>query len=509
VAQLLPVYNPDPTPDPMPDLTPGLYRIDALAAIDAPSPGHPGLSLTHPLGVSLVLERTKHGDLISLAAAPTPELARSPRFAAARVIARPGHVLTPALVNAHTHLDLTHIGPRPLANPASPNPLEHDHFAAWLDMVRRERHTDPHAIAASVRAGVALLNRGGIALVGDIAGAVGGQPSTTAAAALAKSLLAHAMLAGISAIEFFAQGSRWQTATEAALAAVESLQPFATNRWQPALSPHAPYSVHADAYCMAIARMAHAHARAQHLPAVITHAAESLAERAFITHARGPLANLLANLGMLDDHARASIGQGRSPIAHLDAALPSGAALTLVHAADLNPHDVNTIAARGWRVIYCPRAAAYFASRADQPPLPPHRYQELLAAGVPVALGTDSVINLPAADLAATGLSVWPEMALLVRQDHLAPRVALAMATVHGCAALNLPHLAIHFRLAPLPHTSAPAAPIAGVLATPLAMPPSVNSLHCGAEAEEILGMTLKAGVKPELIAPGGVSFVA
>ncbi|MFI4872529.1 MAG: hypothetical protein ACIARQ_12015, partial [Phycisphaerales bacterium JB061] len=91
-----------------------------------------------------------------------------PAAANATRIDRPGCVILPGLVNAHTHLDLTHIGPRP----HDPNAG----FVAWVDMVRAERHTSDEQIANSVRQGCDLLKKGGVSIVGDIAGAAGGQP---------------------------------------------------------------------------------------------------------------------------------------------------------------------------------------------------------------------------------------------------------------------------------------------------------------------------------------------
>jgi cytosine/adenosine deaminase-related metal-dependent hydrolase len=499
---------------------PGLYALHAAALLD------PTLPADHPLhqtagGVTIVLERSAAGTLLVLASGPTgqlaPALAPGGRYHNARAIHRPGSLITPTLVNAHTHLDLTHVGPQPLGDQG---------FDAWLDMVRRARLTDAQAIALSVRQGVDLLARGGVSIVGDIAGAVGGLPSALAAVALRDELTrvlsaGPRPIAGVSLVEFFALGPRWQEKEAAASALAQSFSPLKPSavatlqhaaqdarNWTAGLSPHAPYSVHPHAYA----------ALAQHLSSsgrpmpVVTHAAESLAERRFIARGDGPLADLLAKLGLLDEHLRAAIGQGRSVIAHLDAALPASSddhrqnpSLTLVHACDLSSHDIQTIARRGWSVIYCPRAAAYFApahswlAGADEPPLGPHRYQELLAAGVPVALGTDSIINLPAADVATTGLSVWDEMALLATRDGLSPHTALRMATHHGCAALGLPdRVQSQFALGPL--TGGGPRPIAGLLASALQTP--YSSRH------NALAQILRSGEPPELLAAGSVSLL-
>src|SRR5262249_5767613 len=70
-----------------------------------------------------------------LLAAGTPEHVRShPANVATRVVACPRSVLIPGLVNAHTHLDLTHIGPRAL-DPESG-------FEGWIELIRAGRATE-------------------------------------------------------------------------------------------------------------------------------------------------------------------------------------------------------------------------------------------------------------------------------------------------------------------------------------------------------------------------------
>ena len=91
-------------------------------------------------------------------AAGTPEHVGQPEDVTR--IDLPRSVVIPGLVNAHAHLDLTHIGPRPSGGS----------FAAWIEMILAERARDEEGIAASVRQGVRLARKGGTVAIGDIAG---------------------------------------------------------------------------------------------------------------------------------------------------------------------------------------------------------------------------------------------------------------------------------------------------------------------------------------------------
>lgn len=385
-----------------------LQLVHARAAADAQ-----GLLATP----AAILLESRPGHHHKLLAVGTPAAVAGHEAApAAGLVQRPRSILIPALVNAHTHLDLTHIGPRP-HDPAAG-------FMPWVDMIRRERLTEPDAIARSVQRGVALLRAGGTAAVGDIAGAVAGRPSLLAARALAH--VAGGLL-GVSFLEYFAMGQ----AADRVLAAVDNLfgQPWPAGPIRLGLQPHAPYSVGSLGFARA----------AQYARAgwpVCAHVAESPEERAFIQHGLGPIVDLLSCVGAWDDSARRDAALGVSPVA---AALDRFAApgLLAVHLNDLSDRDIAQLAHARARAVYCPRASAYFAA---ERPFGPHRYRDLLAAGVPVALGTDSIVNLPphAADPALGGISILDELRFLYHRDSTDPVTLLAMATTHGAAALGL-----------------------------------------------------------------------
>jgi len=99
---------------------------------------------------------------------------------------------------------------------------------------------------------------------------------------------------------------------------------------------------------------------------------------------------------------------------------------TIVHGNYLDASEIECLAASGASVVYCPRSHAFFGHE-------PHPVQELLAAGVTVALGTDSLAS-------NQSLSMLDELAFLHRaRPDLEPVDLLRMATVNGARALQVP----------------------------------------------------------------------
>lgn len=340
-----------------------------------------------------------------LAIGTAAEVRSHPAWASARPIDLPGHVVAPALVNAHTHLDLSHIGPRPIGIGG---------FAAWINMVRTSRHTAFEQIAQSVRLGVEMLLKGGTVAAGDIAGSVRGQASLAPA-----EVMAEAGLLGVSFLEFFALSPDGSPGLDRALELAEQAR-FGTV--ETGLEPHAPYSASLGAY---------RRARDSGLRRC-THLAESMAERQAIGEGSGPIRDMLAGLGLWNDGVAAQFGHGKSAVGHLEGLLDG---VLAVHLNDLSNADIDLLAGSGVLVAYCPRASAYFGAPET---FGPHRYRDLLAAGVPVALGTDSVVNLPLERVESRGICVLDEAGLLLERDSAPPGVLLEMLYRHGPAVLGL-----------------------------------------------------------------------
>lgn len=402
--------NPKSLPNP---LASGTYRIDCAGAIDAaPKP------IAHA-PASILLE-VRPGQIRILAAGSPIEIDRHPVSRQATPISLSDHLITPAFINSHTHLDLTHIGPQPRSG-----------FGAFVDLIRTRRHVDPASIRESVLLGATLSRAGGVGAVGDIAGAVRGGASIEPYLALRDS-----GLAGVSFLEFFAMGdslpraiARADEVTDAALALSASSVRFG-------LQPHAPYSVAPTGYRHALARAAR-----DRLP-IATHLAESTEEHEFIGSARGPQRSLLEALGLWSDSLLAEFGQGKSPVAHLAPVLRHRSTpILLVHLNDLSDADVALLSDLNAHIpihiAYCPRSSDFFGAPGT---FGPHRYRELVAAGINVCLGTDSIVNLPEADASGAGARISPldDARLLFRQDACDARLLLQMLTVRGAAALAL-----------------------------------------------------------------------
>jgi cytosine/adenosine deaminase-related metal-dependent hydrolase len=400
------------------------FVIIARAAADAHG------AWTHRGGpIALVLDQVT-GKVLSIT--PARELPRDFLLADIPINVLSDFVLLPGLVNAHTHLDLTNVGPCP-----------HDPsrgFMPWIDMVRRERPTEATDIAAAVRRGVSLCRAGGTAAVGDIAGAPRAVPSV-----VPFDTLAAAPLASVSFLEFFAIGNGLQRGMEAMTdAALPALGRYVASRFEsgglePAarfgLQPHAPNTV-------ALAGYKHALDLAgapRYLP-LCTHLAESPEERDFIAHARGPQREMLEALGLWNDAVAAEIGRGLTPIEHLAPILATARSqwtpFTAVHCNDVSDSDLDILAGTDTRVVYCPRAADYFGAPER---LGPHRYREMLARRIPVALGTDSIINLPAvaADPEFGSISILDEMRHLHLRDGTDAATLFTMGTLNGARALH------------------------------------------------------------------------
>ncbi len=351
---------------------------------------------------------------------------------------RPRALLLPALVNAHAHLDLSRIPPRPFGGD----------FADWLKGVVADRPRDDDAIAAVVRQGLAMSRDAGVGWVGDIAGSVAaanarlnapldrqgdpavpikdpfkGPPNNPTNPATSQA----SGLPGVSYLECFGIGKGQLDGYIALKQRLARLAAPSDPLVRLGISPHAPYSAGLSLW-ITIARLSQSTGHR-----LCAHLAETPAETAFIHDAQGPLTEMLAAMGKLDDSI---VAQGLSPVASVETALRQGDWLA-VHCNEVDEADIRILAANRTSVVYCPAASAYFGL----PSHGQHRYRQMLAAGINVCLGTDGLLCQPA-DVAQP-LGILPQMQRLYQRDGTDPQTLLAMATVNGLTALGFaPNLA-------------------------------------------------------------------
>jgi cytosine/adenosine deaminase-related metal-dependent hydrolase len=302
--------------------------------------------------------------------------------------------LMPGLVNCHTHLEFSHLQ-RPLGEPSMA-------LVDWIRLVIAERGRRDSRAAPSIAAGLVESGCHGVSTLGDIA--VGGVDEYV-------DTMVDLMLFG-EVIGF----SRTRAAS-ALLALHERLDAFAAKTdLQVGISPHSPYTVSPDLLSELIAL-----AGERGLP-VAMHLAESAEELELLDRGTGPFQELLEERSMWD---AAAIPRGSRPIDYLRLLAEAPRAI-VIHGNYLDDEEHSFLAANAARMslVYCPRTHSYFRH-------PPYPLPQLLAAGVRVALGTDSRASNPDLDLLA-------EMRHVARAfQTIEPNAILRLGTLAGAEALG------------------------------------------------------------------------
>jgi cytosine/adenosine deaminase-related metal-dependent hydrolase len=302
--------------------------------------------------------------------------------------------LLPGLVNAHCHLDLTAGRGR-----FAPTP----DFLGWIRGIRPLRDEIGPAVAASVEEGARELLASGCTLVGDVVWEGGGVDG-----------LRRAGIRAVAYFEVLGFATEVPRPLGPALDRARALPPDGT--LLPGLAPHTPYTCTDD-----LLRRCAAAARELRLP-VTLHVAESSHEVDWLRDGGGGFAGLLRGL-----HGPAWTPPGKGAVAHLrDLGFLEEARL-LAHGNHLDAGEMEIVRESGSVVVHCPGSHAFFSH--DR-----HPVADLRAAGVTVALGTDSLVSHPDAVL-----SMPNEIRRLAAlEPSIPPRDLLAMATTAGAEGLGL-----------------------------------------------------------------------
>ena len=309
----------------------------------------------------------------------------------ARRVEFPDAALVPGLVNAHTHLELTHLAGR--------NPERE--FSRWIRTIRALKDaTTPEEFDHSAEQGVRDCWMAGVTCVAD-----------TGSTGAPLRALARLGARGIYYQEVFGPDPADRAATLAELrAAVARLGPVASGRARLGVSPHAPYTVSEPLY-----RAVAAFARREALPLAV-HLAESREETALVRDGAGSFAEALRARGIPVQAHHCSPVQYLLQLGVLERAT----GWLCIHCVQVDEGDIDILRRAGVGLASCPRSNRAHAH--GTAPL-----AALRAAGIPVGLGTDSVVS-------AGDVNLWAEAAAagLYEED------ALRMLTIEGARALGL-----------------------------------------------------------------------
>ncbi|MCL5099422.1 MAG: amidohydrolase family protein [Candidatus Omnitrophica bacterium] len=310
-------------------------------------------------------------------------------------------VLLPGLVNAHCHMDYTH-----LAGRIGPTKT----FTGWIQAIMTHKAGwSMTNYAQSWAAGAQMLVRSGVTTVADMEAVPALLPETAGRFPLR--IFSFLELIGIK---------KEIPASDVIRPVLDQVRFFETAGGRIGLSPHAPYSTTSKLLRLSV-RMAR-----KWQWRLASHVAESEEEFEMFMHQGGPLFEWLKNQRDMSDCGRGS------PVQHLEANRVLGPCLLAAHVNYLAPGDADLLARRGVSVVHCPRSHAYFRHA-------PFPHGDLSNAGVNICLGTDSLatVNQPAG--VRLELDMFHEMrALSAAHPELLMETIVRMATINGAKALGL-----------------------------------------------------------------------
>ena len=304
-------------------------------------------------------------------------------------------VLLPALVNAHSHLDLSALAGQTQAKGS---------MAEWIRslLAAREQFDGDHLEQARVLA-LDSLRSFGTGIVGDInsSGFFPGELTNN-------SLIIQTF------VELFGLH------TQSLEGAIDQLPPaarrrLAENQERVSLAAHAVYTTSAT-LLKQVKEWGEARAKI-----ISIHAAESEEETLFLHSGQGPLRDLLEERGHQPDRWDVP-GCGAITYLHRLGFLDSHT--LCVHAVQLSKEEVQILQRSGAGVCLCPRSNLFIGHG-----LPP--VKQLLQAQISCSIGTDSLAS-------NADLNLFEEMSVLMDKCSLSADVVLTMATLNGARNLGM-----------------------------------------------------------------------
>ncbi len=350
-------------------------------------------------GTDTILAVGRRGDLLRL----HPEAAE----------VRADGFLLPALVNAHCHLELSALAG---AVPGGGG------LIAWATkLLSLVRALEPARAAVAATAAAAAMVAAGIGAVGDVGNSLTAVPAIGAAGL--RGIFFHELVGSRDAREggALADAGRELERFLAGAAPSDTSPDDGAVTWPTGLAyvpaPHAPYSVGRELF----RKIFHVAARAG-VPTSV-HVAEDFDEILLLRDGSGRWPAVLQRMGV-DPATRVP---GQPPVAYLASlgAFEAAQPPLLVHMVHADADDRRRTRDAGATAVLCPRSNLHITGELPDVPA-------LLADGVSLAIGTDSLASTP-------DLSLWGELATLAaRFPQVPPATWLDAATRTGAEAMQL-----------------------------------------------------------------------
>jgi aminodeoxyfutalosine deaminase len=310
--------------------------------------------------------------------------------------------LLPGLVNAHTHLELSWLRDRvPPANA----------LTSWVKQLilarggAVEHADDPVVLEAAAAAAREALETGTVA-IGDISNSLA-----------SVSVLAEAGLHAVVFHELLGFKETSGALIERTAVARAAAQQRSGAKVRLSLAPHAPYSVSPELF-KAVREAVSASAESR----TSVHVGESPEEMELLSTGTGEWARMLRWIGAWRDDW---IPPASGPVEYLDGLGVIDDRTLVVHGVQLSDASLGLLRERGATLVTCPRSNQWVG--VGVPPI-----ERFYRAGVPVAVGTDSLASV-------ADLNLFEELKVMRWLGPAVPaRCLLESATLVGARALGL-----------------------------------------------------------------------
>jgi 5-methylthioadenosine/S-adenosylhomocysteine deaminase len=327
-------------------------------------------------------------------------------------------IISPGLVNLHTHLDYSNLY---LLDTRVD-------FFSWIQKLTKTAATwTPDQWQASALNGARLIAQSGTTCVAD--SSYSGQ-AALAAAELGLRAVVGLELFGIdessAESQFEAWLNKYSKLTGQTAAGTKLATALVSGQIQITISPHAPYTV-----CPKLWSYAQSWACRENLP-VLTHLAESKQECLWIKGHDEQIDHFLKAMitGGIPEELPWK-GLGLTPVAHLQHHNLLQAVTIAAHTVCVDAADRQIMSRHKVKSVHCPVSNARLRNGIAP-------YAELLADGIEVGFGTDSLASNDSLDVLSEARFAWNLHRAVNPGFDLMPEVAIYQLTLGAAKILNL-----------------------------------------------------------------------